>query len=267
MRHEDGRGEPGLDHAWRNASRRDHVPILQPVPYTPRVSRVPQPSDSETTPAFNSGIGPEYEDIPVPAWSRPTTFMQRIVRAGSRIWRRVTGFMTPPLWASVLSLVVALHQPLQHFLYWYLRPVRGAITQAGDCSIPITLVVLGAYFHTPTDKSELSRSDGPEWQRVTLVSRLRKIFCLDTEGCKGFINPQSHVQRLGNRGEGRTIFVVILARMFITPLLLLPLVVLGALRGSPGVFNEYVPAIDTAVSTIYNVSTPVQSLYLAKCFC
>ncbi|KAH9989372.1 auxin efflux carrier [Russula compacta] len=212
MRHEDGRGEPGLDHAWRNASRRDHVPILQPVPFTLRVSRAPEPSDPEATSAFNPGVGPEYEDILVPAWSRPTTFVQRIVCTGGRIWRRATGFMKPPLWASVLSLVVALHQPLQHFLDWYLRPVRGAIAQAGDCSIPITLVVLGAYFHTPTDKSELSRSNTPEWQRVT--------------------------QRLGNRGEGRTVFVVILARMFIAPLLLLPLVVLGALRGSPGVFKD-----------------------------
>jgi predicted permease len=175
----------------------------------------------------------------VPAWSHPPTFPQRVVRAGGKIWTRTTGFMTPPLWASVISIVVALNQPLRHLFDGYLRPVRGAITQAGDCSVPITLVVLGAYFHTPTDRSApLPSDESAVSQRTTFLSRLRKIFCLHSKSRKGAIRLRSHATRLENRGEGRTIFVTILARMFIVPLLLLPLVVLGALRGSPGVFEE-----------------------------
>lgn len=57
----------------------------------------------------------------------------------------VYGFMTAPLWAATLSLVVALIHPLQVFLD-SLEPVVGALQTSGACSIPLTMVVLGAYF-------------------------------------------------------------------------------------------------------------------------
>ena len=189
------------------------------------------------------------EYVPVPLWSRENIFAQRAPRAGRTIWRKVNNFMTPPLWASVASLVVALHQPLQHFIGSSLRPLRGAITQAGHCSIPLTLVVLGAYFHRAPDKSKLPPSDDLESQRTTSLSQLRRIFCLESENQMGAIRLNTNASQLGNSGEGRMIFAIILARMFIVPLLLLPLVVLGALRGSPGVFKEYVPTVSIIVSS------------------
>ncbi|CAO1618001.1 unnamed protein product [Parajaminaea phylloscopi] len=57
----------------------------------------------------------------------------------------VAGFMTAPLWAAVLSLVVALIQPLQRFLD-SIEPLVGALQTSGACSIPLTMIVLGAYF-------------------------------------------------------------------------------------------------------------------------
>jgi len=239
----DGRhDEPVVDYSWRNETRSYPVPVLQPSPYTSYVSAIPQCSDPGETPISNSDGGSEHEDIPVPAWSLPaTTFLQRVTRAGGTVCRRTTAFMTPPLWASVISIAIALNQPIQHLFGGFLRPLRGAINQAGDCSIPITLVVLGSYFHTPVNKSAQLSSDAPvDWQRASASSRLRKIFCLHSESRKGAIRLESHGTRLVNRGDGKTIFVAILARMFIVPLLLLPLVVLGALRGSPAVFQEYV---------------------------
>ena len=239
----DGRhGEPVLDYSWRNETCSHSVPVLQPSPYTSYVSTIPQCSDPGGTPISNSDGGSEHEDIPVPAWSLPApTLVQRLTRAGGTIWRRTTAFMTPPLWASVISIAIALNQPIQHLFGEVLRPVRGAINQAGDCSIPITLVVLGSYFHTPADKSAQLSSDAPvDWQRASASSRLRKIFCLHSESQKGAIHLELHGTRLVNRGDGKTIFVAIFARMFIVPLLLLPLVVLGAVRGSPAVFQEYV---------------------------
>ncbi|KAI0268517.1 auxin efflux carrier [Russula aff. rugulosa BPL654] len=166
------------------------------------------------------------EYVPVPVWSRKNTLTQRAARAGGTIWRRVTNFMTPPLWASVASLVVALYQPLQLLL------------AAGDCSIPLTLVVLGAYFHRAPEKSRLPPSDDLESQRATPLSQLRKIFCLESEDQMGPIRLHANTSQLGNSGEGRMVFAIILARMFIVPLLLLPLVVLGARRGSPHVFKD-----------------------------
>jgi hypothetical protein len=225
---EDGRGGPVT---WR----------------APHVTTVPQSSGpEEAIPIVNSNVD-EY--VPVPVWSRKNTLAQRAARAGGTIWRRVTNFMTPPLWASVASLVVALYQPLQHFIGSYLRPFRGAITQAGDCSMPLTLVVLGAYFHKAPDKSKLPPSDDPESQRATPLSQLRRIFCLESENQMGAICLHANTSQLGNSGEGRMVFAIILARMFIVPLLLLPLVVLGALRGSPGVFKEYVLAVSIIVSS------------------
>jgi predicted permease len=212
------------------------------------VTTVPQPSrPEEAIPIVNLNLD-EY--VPVPVWSLKNTLAQRAARAGGMIWRKVTNFMTPPLWASVASLVVALYQPLQHFTGSYLRPLRGAITQAGDCSIPLTLVVLGAYFHRAPDKStKPPPSDDLEFRRATPLSQLRRIFCLKSDNQMGAIRLHTDTSQLGNSGEGRMVFAIILARMFIVPLLLLPLVVLGALRGSPGVFKEYVLAISIILSS------------------
>ncbi|KAH9026011.1 auxin efflux carrier [Lactarius hengduanensis] len=196
-------------------------------------TRPPSDTDVETASASDS----LDDDAPRPAWARPPpTFVQRALRTGRSIWRKVTGFMTPPLWASVLSLVVALNQPLQDVLGVHLRPIRYAITQAGDCSIPLTLVVLGAYFHRPPDKSEFPPSEPNGHQHASLVGRIRRIFRLG--GRKGNRGIPLHTARAQNRAEGRTVFVSILARMVIAPALLLPLVVFGQLQGYPHVVRD-----------------------------
>ncbi|KAI0245674.1 auxin efflux carrier [Lactifluus subvellereus] len=227
-----GRDELGqLDHTQCNINCRDSALI------SPWASRTHQSFDPEagfiSNPEILVGSG-----VPIPVWSLPPpTSMQCVVHAGGMVWRKTNGFMTPPLWASFLSIVVALTQPLQHVIKGYLGPVRSAVTQAGDCSIPITLVVLGAYFHMPTDKSEPTPSGTSGWQRASLVSGLRRFFCIG--GRKREIGPlQPHVLRPVNRGEGRTILVTILARMFVIPVLLAPLLVLGVLRGSLDVLKD-----------------------------
>lgn len=232
----DGENSPSTESMERIEDLRHDCggdPITWQVPH---VTTVPQPSGpGEAIPIVNSDV---HEHVPVPVWSRKNTLAQRATRAGGTIWRRVTNFMTPPLWASVASLVIALYQPLQQFITSYLRPLRGAITQAGDCSIPLTLLVLGAYFHRAPDKSKLRPSDDLESQRATPLSQLRRMFYLESGNQIGAIRLHTNASQLGNSGEGRMIFVIILTRMFIVPMLLLPLVVLGALRGSPGVFKD-----------------------------
>jgi len=206
---------------------------------TLRGSESSQTLCSDTLPPFDSDVLPVSPcfgsggyGAPGPAWSRPPlTFMQRVIRTGRSTWRKVNDFMTPPLWASVLSLVVALNQPLQHVLGVQMRPLRDAITQAGDCSIPLTLVVLGAYFHHPPEKSEFPPPES-NGQQVSLVDNLRRIFSLE-----GWKDP-SHARRARSRDEGRTVFVSILARMFVAPALLLPFVVFGRLQSYPLVIRD-----------------------------
>lgn len=57
----------------------------------------------------------------------------------------IQGFMTAPLYAALFSLIVAVIPPLHNFVD-SLEPVVGALETAGACSIPLTMVVLGAYF-------------------------------------------------------------------------------------------------------------------------
>lgn len=59
--------------------------------------------------------------------------------------RKILGVMTVPLWAALFSFLVALVPPLQHLLE-SVEPVKGALKQAGQCSIPLTILVLGAFF-------------------------------------------------------------------------------------------------------------------------
>jgi predicted permease len=175
--------------------------------------------------------------IQIPAWSRPPpTFLQRVGRSARTVWKKVTGFLTPPLWASIISLVVALCRPLQHLLEVHMHPVQGAITQAGNCSIPITLVVLGAYFHRPPETPEYSASSTTtaSWQSASFASGLREIFRL--KGREEHSQPSTrHCQR---EGETKTIVVSILARMVVVPALFLPFIAIGALRNSPPVFQD-----------------------------
>lgn len=69
----------------------------------------------------------------------------------------VAGFMTAPLYAAIISLVVAVIPPLQKFVD-SLEPVVGALETAGACSIPLTMVVLGAYF--VADASAVQQGQG-----------------------------------------------------------------------------------------------------------
>ena len=198
------------------------------------------PSDCDvlTVPPPDHYLGSSGDDALRPAWSLPPlTFVQRTIRTGRSIWRKVNDFMTPPLWASVLSLIVALIQPLQHLLGVQMRPIRAAITQAGDCSIPLTLVVLGAYFHHPPEKSEMPPPES-NGRQASLVDHLRRIFILE-----GLKKDDGIPTRARNRYEGKTVFVSILARMVVAPALLLPFVVIGRLQGYPQVIRECAPFI------------------------
>lgn len=101
---------------------------------------------------------------------RSSSFLSRMAQKVSRFFnivvvRPVNGvlnFMTAPLWAATLSLIVALIPPLQKGLD-SVEPLVGALQTAGACSIPLTMVVLGAYFHEekPEKKEEVGKGGAP----------------------------------------------------------------------------------------------------------
>ncbi|MBW0509798.1 hypothetical protein O181_049513 [Austropuccinia psidii MF-1] len=119
--------------------------------------------------------------------------------------KQIHQFMTPPLYASLLSLIVVALPSLQNRLE-EIRPLRSALRSAGSVSVPLTLVVLGAYFNT--SKSSKSTQDDPQ---IHLNQSI-----IPSQKSDRYLQKKLRQERL-------TITVSIISRMILTPILLLPL--------------------------------------------
>lgn len=130
--------------------------------------------------------------------------------------------MTVPLWAALMSLFVACVPPLQRTLH-DIEPLKSAIASAGSCSVPITLVTLGAYFYRPSAPTRPGKA--------TLAQKLNPLFWI--RGAKLDAHATEEEQTLladgdapparAVAGEGRTVWVAVLSRMVVVPLCLIPL--------------------------------------------
>jgi len=124
----------------------------------------------------------------------------------------IKGFMTVPLYAAVLSLIVCCIPPVQRFLD-QLQPLRGALTSAGNCSIPLTLVVLGGFMHEEDDHGPSKKKEpAPESGAIIINNRPRMT---KRTSLRRSVKPS-------RPGETRTVVVAILSRMFVAPAILLP---------------------------------------------
>ncbi|KAG1763696.1 membrane transport protein-domain-containing protein [Suillus occidentalis] len=230
-------------HSFPNSPVREHAPL---------VSDSVTPADSED----------EIDDV---ADVTSETFRQR--RHHKRhnslrhVWkwiknasRRVNEFMTMPLWASLLSLIVACTPPLQSALE-RMEPFKGALGAAGNCSIPLTLVVLGAYFYseppeddmqdgdlTDCETDETRRGLGQSKSRTSLISTLQEMLALKRA-------PQPQPQ---TRGESKTVFVAILARMVVVPAVMLPVLAILAIFDVHDIFADPV----FVVSNVLLIASP-----------
>jgi predicted permease len=143
-------------------------------------------------------------------------------------------FMTVPLWAALASIFVACIRPIQYALDNHVQFIKGAVSSAGKCSIPLTLVVLGAYFYQPpaeieeenNGKATLSTSKSTD----TLVESVKGLFHVGT--------PRRRLQAPVTPGETKTVVIAVLSRMIITPLLLMPLMAASAKFDWQRVFEE-----------------------------
>jgi auxin efflux carrier family protein len=250
------RRSTGVFHSFPNSP----APTPGPLPSIPAT---PSTNSSQTragTPDFSD----EFAGTRVREVRGPSTWrkFKRQVRHG---WATFNDFMTMPLWAAAASLVVALIQPVQHALDAHFPPVKNALNAAGQCSIPITLIVLGAYFYTPPeDQKGQIRLDGPErdlhmppadeeggaattraskrLSQVSVVGSVRSMLGLDQlkdgrADHNALLAPSNESAR---PGETKTVWVAVLSRMVITPLLLLPGMALSAYFDWHQVLEEYV---------------------------
>ncbi|KAK7463023.1 hypothetical protein VKT23_007605 [Stygiomarasmius scandens] len=167
-----------------------------------------------------------------------SNFMRRSRKHLKRFWIAFNDFMTVPLWAALASIIVACVQPLQHALEMHMQPVKGAVTSAGNCSIPVTLIVLGAYFYpAPKEDAQTNgvangHANGKALKpSPSLLDNIRDIFRKDQQ--------RAERQKTKNRpGETRTVVIAVLSRMIVTPILLLPIMAVAKYSDMHAVLDD-----------------------------
>ncbi|TRM64409.1 membrane transport protein-domain-containing protein [Schizophyllum amplum] len=236
------------------ASRVDLPSISTPLP-----SASPTSSDDEyddTAPGTSAGSSatlPMHHEpskpLQEPQEQERATGIVASTRRGARhmrrAWAAFTEFMTAPLWAAAASVVVACVRPLQHLLEMHVQPIKGALTQAGNCSIPLTLVVLGAYFYKEDDKKS-SSSGGIKGMARSVRNIFRREWWARRRSGGG-----ERTKEL-QPGETKTVIIAVLSRMVLTPLVLMPLMALAAKYDWHDVFEDPV----FVVSNVLLVSSP-----------
>lgn len=251
--------QPSFFYSFPNTPTRSRVDLTKtsPVNRTPPLPAAP----GVGSPDADADLNDEWGGLPrgnitAPSSSRWESLFRRFKHRLAKIWEGVNEFMTVPMWAALLSLIVACVRPFQHALQDHMQPVKGALVAAGNCSIPVTLVVLGAYFHTPPpenptpsaalappqppavaravdDDLDARRRSGSHWSSselsiATLTDNIREAIKLRVGGYKKLNSPTMRKQELREqlvrKGEGRTVFVAIVSRMLLAPALVLPAV-------------------------------------------
>ena len=109
--------------------------------------------------------------------------------------------------------------------------VKSALGAAGNCSIPVTLIVLGAYFHPAPNSAQTNNGVMITTKPAPPKSLMAKV--------KRFLNISGRDGVAKRRaGETRTVVISVLSRMVITPLLILPMMVLSTKFSLHSLFDE-----------------------------
>ncbi|KAF9459670.1 membrane transport protein-domain-containing protein [Collybia nuda] len=231
-------------------------------PNSPTREAAPLPPDTNCSNSIHSatpslpdvdGTDPEdsplYSDLPVHnARKSSRTGLYRFKRRFQRYWISFNDFMTVPLWAALASIFVACIRPIQYALDNHVQFIKGAVSSAGKCSIPLTLIVLGAYFYPPPDEegedigkaAQLSTSKSSD----TLVDNVKGLFHVGS--------PHRRPRVVSTPGETKTVVIAVLSRMIITPLLLMPLMAASAKFDWQPVFEDPV----FVVANVVLISSP-----------
>ena len=178
--------------------------------------------------------------------------------------RRVLAFMTVPLWAALLSFVVALVPPLQ-LLLEQIEPLKGALKEAGKCSIPLTILVLGAFFFEdspgpaglpPMQKDLPDHATIPSLhfqhyaaEMAAAASERGTIAAVAVPGAAATATsiPGESTSLLPRTDAGaatqtdytyRTVWAAVLSRMIVTPIIMLPLLAFVCLSRPHSVVDD-----------------------------
>jgi predicted permease len=184
-----------------------------------------------TVPAVDKSFAepPSKLDVEPKEPQPPVSLLRRMLRTLKKIWLGFYDFMTMPLWAAFFSIIIAMIPPVQNIFANHTGPLRQALEQAGGCSIPLTLVVLGAYFYTPPPEGSPKRS--LKERVLGMFKRLSKQRKDQQEPVPVNVSPPIPRRK-------RTVAVAIAARMLFCPLIVIPML-LAFIKGDfPAVFSE-----------------------------
>lgn len=228
-----------------------HINVRRPTEEGGSVERVASPRGKHGPPAWvrsfpNSPASSEDEsdvedqDAQSSLHQQPPTLAQALHGFFVPPLKAVAAFMTMPLYSAVISLVVAMIPPLQKAVS-SIEPLVGALETAGACSIPLTMVVLGAYFYQESDAPPQKHDRGPGSGGSTLVNPVHKSrkpipFRNGEQGLNGQqsqsmespldrqdTDPSESQKKSKQRSmERRTVAVAVGSRMLLTPIILLP---------------------------------------------
>ncbi|KZT35375.1 hypothetical protein SISSUDRAFT_1131147 [Sistotremastrum suecicum HHB10207 ss-3] len=186
-----------------------------------------------------------YSTLPAP--------VRKVLNVIKVAFRKFLAFMTAPLWAALASLIVACLPFLQHALEEHLQPLKNGVTNAGACSIPVTLIVLGAYFYTPPDPTATpapSRRRRGSFSDQSIIGSVKDMFKMRTKPRERALLSARNENALP--GEGRTVFVAVVSRMLITPMILLPFMAMSAYFDLQDVLDDPV----FVVANVLLISSP-----------
>ncbi|WWC59132.1 uncharacterized protein I303_101680 [Kwoniella dejecticola CBS 10117] len=188
---------------------------------------------------------------PEPPRSVFQSFLYKARHRSKNTLKAINDFMTVPMYAALLSIFIAMIPPLQAQMA-RIKPLEQAIKGAGQCSIPVTLVVLGAFFYTPPDIKpgsgtiHLPSPSKAEQNNGGLFGYFRSKFQHDEH------SKLAKSKSAAYPGENKTVFVAVISRMIIVPLLMLPIIAVLAK------FDPFEAAEDPVfiLSAILLVSSP-----------
>ncbi|KAF8203104.1 endoplasmic reticulum auxin efflux carrier [Pholiota molesta] len=186
-------------------------------------------------------------------------YLHAFFRYINRMWIAFVTFMTVPLWAAIASLFVACFEPVKHALEVHMAPLNESINVAGKCAVPLTLVVLGAYFYTPPVTGAHSGNGARK-------KTAKQTWILELAAKLRFWRRSSHrTESISSRKDGdrrrsketTTVVLAVAARMLITPAVLLPLIIAATKSDWHAVFED---PIFVVVNVILLCSPPALTL-------
>ncbi|KIM37148.1 hypothetical protein M413DRAFT_448659 [Hebeloma cylindrosporum] len=253
----------------RPAPLRRNTTFYNSFPNSPNASRTDLPTWDDSTTDFETEDEHDVEaggraihpsECPHPSLSHRihhffhhTLHLRTPLLVVKRLCLSINNFMTVPLWSASLSLVVACVDPVKHALEHHMQPLNEAISISGACAVPLTLVVLGAYFYKPKPEGEKPRKE----DAVSFGARVKGVLGLAPRYATFEDRDSALKKKKENPGETKTVVLAIASRMIITPILLVPVMAWATTSDWHAVFED---PVFVTVNTILLCSPPALTL-------